>query len=107
MKERKLIVAGTKKMVVFDDMKPSTEKLTIYDKGVDVVAGNDIEYADYAVKTRVGDILIPYIPEQDALFNSINHFAVCIESGKPSESGPEQAIRVLKILQRADQTMNV
>lgn len=106
LKERKLIVAGTKKMVVFDDMKPSTEKLTIYDKGVDVVAGSDVEYEDYAVKTRVGDILIPYIPEQDALFNSIDHFATCIESGKPSASGPDQAIRVLKILELADQTMN-
>lgn len=106
LKERKLIVAGTKKMVVFDDMKPSTEKLTIYDKGVDIVAGSDVEYEDYAVKTRVGDILIPYIPEQDALFNSIDHFAACIESCKPSASGPDQAIRVLKILELADQTMN-
>jgi len=106
LKERKLIVAGSKKMVVFDDMKPSTEKLTIYDKGVDVIAGVDIEYEDYAVKMRVGDIWIPYIPEQDALFNSIDHFAACIESGKQSASGPEQAIRVLKILEQADQTMN-
>lgn len=107
LKERKLIVAGTKKMVVFDDMRPSTEKLTVYDKGVDVVAGKDIEYADYSVKTRVGDILIPYIPEQDALFNSIDHFAACVANGEPSLSGPEQAIRVLKILEQADQTMNV
>lgn len=106
LKERKLIVAGSKKMVVFDDMKPSTEKLTIYDKGVDVIAGNDVEYEDYAVKMRVGDIWIPYIPEQDALFNSIEHFASCIGSGTPSASGPEQAIRVLKILEQADQTMN-
>lgn len=106
LKERKLIVAGTKKMIVFDDMKPSTEKLMIYDKGVDVLAGSDVEYADYAVKTRVGDIWIPYIPEQDALFSSIDHFASCIESGKQSASGPEQAIRVLKILEQADQTMN-
>lgn len=106
LKERKLIVAGTKKMVVFDDMKPSTEKLTIYDKGVDVIAGNDVEYEDYAVKMRVGDIWIPYIPEQDALFNSIDHFAGCIESGRPSASGPEQAIRVLMILEQAEQTMN-
>lgn len=106
LKERKLIVAGTKKMVVFDDMKPSTEKLTIYDKGVDVLAGSEVEYEDYAVKMRVGDIWIPYIPDQDALFNSIDHFAACIGSGTPSASGPEQAIRVLKILEQADQTMN-
>jgi predicted dehydrogenase len=106
LKERKLIVAGSRKMVVFDDIKPSTEKLTIYDKGIDVIAGNDVEYEDYAVKMRVGDIFIPYIPEQDALFNSINHFVECIECGKPSNSGPEQAKRVLQILEYAEQTMN-
>jgi len=106
LKERKLIVAGTKKMVVFDDIKPSTEKLTIYDKGVDVIAGEDVEYEDYAVKTRVGDILIPYIPEQDALYNSISHFADSISAKKQSNSGPEQAIRVLKILEHAEATMN-
>jgi predicted dehydrogenase len=106
LKERKLIVAGTKKMVVFDDIKPSTEKLTIYDKGVDVIAGEDVEYEDYAVRTRIGDILIPYIPEQDALYNSISHFADSISSKKQSNSGPEQAIRVLKILEHAEATMN-
>ena len=106
LKERKLIVAGTKKMVVFDDIKPSTEKLTIYDKGVDVIAGEDVEYEDYAVRTRVGDILIPYIPEQDALYNSISHFAESISTKKQSNSGPEQAIRVLKILEHAEATMN-
>ena len=106
LKERKLIVAGTKKMVVFDDIKPSTEKLTIYDKGIDVIAGEDVEYEDYAVRTRVGDILIPYIPEQDALYNSISHFAESIGTKKQSNSGPEQAIRVLKILEHAEATMN-
>ena len=106
LKERKLIVAGTKKMVVFDDIKPSTEKLTIYDKGIDVIAGEDFEYEDYAVRTRVGDILIPYIPEQDALYNSISHFADSIGTKKQSNSGPEQAIRVLKILEHAEATMN-
>ena len=107
LKERKLIVAGTKKMVVFDDVKPTTEKLTIYDKGVDVVAGSDVEWHDYAVKTRVGDIWIPYIPDQDALFNSLDHFLNCIVSSEQSDSGPEQAIRVLKILEYANSTMNV
>lgn len=93
-------------MVVFDDMKPPTEKLTIYDKGVDVIAGEDVEYQDYAVKTRMGDIWIPYIPQQDALFNSINHFMGCIETNSPSLSGPEQGIRMLKVLEQAHKAMN-
>ena len=107
LKERKLIISGTKKMVIFDDIRPSTEKLTIYDRGVDIVAGADVEYSDYAVKLREGDILMPYIPEQDALFNSIEHFTRCIKANKPSISGPEQSIRMLKILEEAELTMNL
>ncbi len=105
LKERKLIVAGAKKMVVFDDMKIS-EKLMVYDKGVNVISGDNIEYADYVVKTRDGDVWMPYVPQQDALYNSINHFRECIESNKQSISNPRQAIRLLKILETADKNMN-
>lgn len=105
LKERKLIVAGTKKMVVFDDMKIS-EKLMVYDKGVNVISGDNIEYEDYVVKTRDGDVWMPYIKQEDALYNSINHFRECIKSNKQSISDPNQAIRLLKILETADKNMN-
>jgi predicted dehydrogenase len=105
LKERKLVVAGTKKMIVFDDMK-STEKLMIYDKGIDFVSGDSIEYKDYVVKSRTGDVWIPYVPPQDALYNSIDHFISCVESGAASDSGPDAAIRVIRILEAADARMN-
>jgi len=105
LKERKVVVAGTKKMVVFDDMKIG-EKLMIYDKGVNVISGENIEYIDYAVKIREGDVLIPYIPQEDALYNSLNHFLECILEKKQSISGPSQAIRLLNILNQADNNMN-
>jgi len=105
LKERKLIVAGTKKMIVFDDMK-SSEKLMIYDKGVYVISGQDIEYEDYAVKIREGNLLIPFIPSGDALYNSLEHFAECLINKKNSISNPDQAIRLLKILEEADTRMN-
>ena len=105
IKERRLIVAGTAKMVVFDDLKLS-EKLMVYDKGIDVISGKNIEYEDYAVKTRSGDVWIPFVPEQDALYNSVDHFITCIKEGKPSLSGPEAAIHVIRILETADERMN-
>jgi len=105
LKERKLIIAGTKKMAVFDDMKTS-EKLMIYDKGVNVISGEDIEYEDYVVKTRDGDVWIPYIKQEDALYNSIEYFRKVIEQNKQSITGAEQAIRIQKTLEKADQGMN-
>ncbi len=104
LKERKLIVVGSKKMVVFDDLK--SEKLSIYDKGVDIISGNNIEYKGYAVKIRDGDILIPYVKPEDALYNSVEHFRESIEQNKQSISNPSQAIRLQKILELADEKMN-
>lgn len=105
LKERKMIIVGTKKMVVFDDMNPLGQ-LTIYDKGFDVISGDNFEYDDYAVKSREGDIEIPYIKREDALFNSIEHFRISMTSVKQSISNPNQAIRLLKILEVADENMN-
>ncbi len=105
LKERRFVVVGTKKMVVFDDMKIG-EKLMIYDKGVNVISGENIEYKDYAVKIREGDLFVPYIPEEDALYNSLDHFLECILEKKESISGPGQAIRLLKSLYEADKNMN-
>ena len=104
LKERRLVVAGTKKMVVFDDMK-TVEKLMIYDKGVNIISGNGIEYDDYAIQIREGDLYVPFIPEEDALYNSLNHFLESIEMGEESISNANQAIRLLETLHRADEVM--
>lgn len=104
LKERRIILAGNKKMVVYDDVK-TTEKLMIFDKGVDIMPESNLEYNDYVVKTRTGDCLIPNIETEDALYNSIEHFRFCIENDKESISGPKQAIRLLRILENADHQM--
>jgi len=92
-------------MIVFDDMRIA-EKLMVYDKGVNVISGEDIEYVDYVVKIREGDVLLPFVEPGDALYNSLDHFAQCIGENKSSMSGPKQAIRLLNILYEADKKMN-
>jgi predicted dehydrogenase len=105
MKERSIVISGTKKMIVFDDLK-ETEKLMIYDKGLDF--NDDIfnEYGAYEAKVRTGDIYIPYIEQQDALLAGLTQFAASIREGKPSPTGPEQAMRVLSILNKADEKLD-
>lgn len=101
VKVRKMVVAGTKKMLIFDDVK--MDKLAIYNSGIDVVQGD--EYGAYEYKTRVGDIFIPHIDNEDSLQNSLEHFAGCIEEGRESLSGPEQSLRVMKVLERAQNAL--
>lgn len=105
IKERKLIIAGTKKMIVYDDVDV-LNKLIVYDKGFDVIKASDLmEYSEFVVKTRSGDALIPRLDVGDALFNSIEHFRQCILDKKESLSGADAAIRVLTVLEKADKNM--
>lgn len=107
IKERKLIVAGTKKMLVYDDVDV-LNKLIVYDKGFDVIKADDsIEYQEFVVKTRIGDALIPKLETGDALYNSIEHFRNCIIDKTESLSSINAAIRILTVLEEADQNMTI
>jgi predicted dehydrogenase len=98
IKERRIIIGGTKKMLVFDDVK-LIDKLTIYNSGIEVNRAE--QYGEYEYKVRTGDIFIPYIEFEDSVLASVEHFVACAKSGKPSLSSPAQAIRVIEILERA------
>ena len=104
LKERSILITGTKKMVVFDDLQES-EKLVIYDKGVDFDENIFQEYGAYEAKVRMGDLYIPYIEREDSLLNSLNQFAISMYENKPSPTGSDQAIRILKILNEADKKL--
>ena len=84
MKERMMIIGGTNKMIVFDDLKES-EKLMIYDKGVELNDEMFSEYGKYEAKVRMGNIYVPNVEAEDSLLNSLNHFAECIKMGKRVE----------------------
>jgi len=103
IKERKMIVTGTKKMIVYDDVDV-VNKLIVYDKGFDVQA--DEEYAQYVVKARSGDAWIPQLNVEDALFNSLEHFRGCVEENRKSLTDADAAIRVIDVLEKADKSLN-
>lgn len=103
IKERRMIIAGTKKMAIFDDMQLD-EKLTICDKGIDISSDFE-EYGRYEARVRLGDLVMPHIGTEDILLNSIEHFIDCINEGKESITGYKQAERVISILEKADQSM--
>lgn len=101
LKIRQTVIAGTKKMVIFDDM--SAEKIKIYDCGIDVIPAK--EYEDYAFLNRRGDIYIPNIEFEDSLQNSLEFFENCVQTGKQSLSGPDASLRVMKVLEWAQKEM--
>ncbi|MDO4485124.1 MAG: Gfo/Idh/MocA family oxidoreductase [Bacillota bacterium] len=102
IKERRIMIAGTKKMLVYDDVDV-LNKLIVYDKGFDRI--EDMEYGDYVVKTRSGEGIIPKLEQSDALFNSLEHFRQSIVNNTESKTNAEAAIRIIKILEAADKSL--
>jgi predicted dehydrogenase len=100
-KVRKLTIVGTKKMLVFDDMQ-ATEKIWIYDKGVEPAEA--LGYGE-DLRLRFGDITIPFIPMREPLAIEVQHFLDCCADGSTPRSDGRDGLRVVRVLEAVDQSM--
>lgn len=101
VKVRKTFVAGRKAMIVYDDTEPS-EKLRVYDKGVE---RDDTKPDPFFPKYRSGDVLIPALPTSEALGTEAQHFLACIRgTEKPLVCGTD-GLNMVKILSLADESL--
>lgn len=98
-KEQKLVVVGDKKMAVFDDTQPWEDKLLIYphqihwEKNAPVPVKADPERVD--------------IPESEPLRNECEHFLHCILHGQDPITDGTEGLRVLKILNMAQRSLDI
>lgn len=101
-KVRKMTLVGSDKMATFDDMDPS-EKIRIYDKGVDVKGG--VVGYEQSLSIRSGDILIPRTPSGEPLRVECLHFLDSIEKGHAPRSDGRDGLRVVRVLEAADRSL--
>ncbi len=99
VKVRRILVGGTKLMVSYDDMETS-EKIKVYDRGVDV-RDEDSVYKKL-VQYRTGNMYSPNIDSGEALSRMSAEFVDCINTGKPSISDGQTGLNVVKVLEAAD-----
>ena len=92
-KERRFTVVGSKRMATFDDMELE-RKVTVYDKGFDERAGS---YGEYI--TRSGDTWSPRIPNTEPLRAECEHFVACVRDGATPRSDGESGLRVVRVLE--------
>lgn len=105
-KIRKVTVVGDEQMAVIDDMA-SSEKVRLYDKGVDVPTETPIDYASFeeAMSIRTGNITIPPIEMEEPLRLECAHFLECVREGRePRTDGPNGRI-VVEMLEAAQQSL--
>jgi len=103
-KVRKIIVVGSRKMVVYDDV--AEDKIAIYDKGIDrkAVLGQNMDFdvpRPDQFSYRSGDILMPQIPFSEPLRAEAECFVDSIWNGKKPITGIPHARQVIGILEQA------
>ncbi len=103
-KVRKMIVVGSKKMVVYDDV--ADDKIAIYDKGIDrrAVLGENMDFDNPRppeFNYRSGDILLPQVKFVEPLRVEAEHFLDCIKNKTTPLTGLAHAREVVSILEQA------
>jgi len=88
-KEQKLVVVGSRKMAVFDDVVKEG-KLKIFDKGIDWKDGRPV------IRQTAESTL--FFPEMEPLREELSHFVECVRSRKTPRTDGLNGLRVLKVL---------
>lgn len=103
VKIRRTVIGGSRKMVVYDDLEPS-EKVKIYDRGVDV-RDDEAALHKMLVSYRAGEMRAPQIDVSEALQVELTHFVDCIRKGTTPVTDGRAGLRIVRLLEAASQSM--
>lgn len=100
VKVRKTLVAGDRKMLVWDDLE-ADEKVKVYNKKVEEVSEKS-EFYKLQVKYHHGDILVPVVEQIEALKLETEHLVDCLNNGTKPINGGYEGLQVVKVLEASD-----
>jgi predicted dehydrogenase len=104
VKIRKMLLGGRRRMLTFDDLEPS-EKVKVYDHGVDFETGDDEARRALLVSYRMGDMHAPKLERQEALTGVTREFAAAIDGKREPLTGAAAGIRVVRLLEAAEKSL--
>jgi predicted dehydrogenase len=99
VKIRRTLIGGSRKMIVYDELEGS-EKLKVYDKGINVSDQAEKLY-QMKINYRAGDMWAPQLDNTEALRVEALEFIRCVESGTRPLTDGEAGLRVVRILEAA------
>jgi len=104
MKVRTMIIGGSKKMLVWDDMKPA-QRLSIFDTGVQL-DDDPKERHQRLVSYRAGDMVAPALEEREALARMVDEFAGAIRAGREALTSGRDGLEVVMLLAAIQKSLN-
>jgi predicted dehydrogenase len=104
VKVRQIVFGGSKRTLIYNDIEPS-EKIRLYDAGVDLQQNDEEGIQRTLVSYRRGDILIPNLELREALNAEVDNFRSAIVDGKPCVSGGDFGRNIVRTLAAADESL--
>jgi UDP-2-acetamido-3-amino-2,3-dideoxy-glucuronate N-acetyltransferase len=96
-KEQKLVVIGSRKMAVFDDVIKDG-KLKIFDKGIEWKDGQPV------IRQTAESTL--FFPEMEPLREELAHFVDCVRTRKAPRTDGANGLRVLRVLDACQRSID-
>jgi predicted dehydrogenase len=103
VKIRQTLIAGSKKMIVWDDNQPS-EKVRVYDKGIDLISSAADVY-NMLIQYRTGDMFCPKIDPTEALAVEVQQIVDVLENNQPAQADGKAGRMVVRILEAAQESI--
>jgi predicted dehydrogenase len=104
VKTRRITIAGTDRMLVYDDTQPA-ERVKVYECGVDVQhLDRELAYR-MNVQYRTGDVLAPKLDPREALRLVVEDFAASCRTGAAPVSSGATGTRVVRLLEAAQRSI--
>ena len=103
VKVRHTLIGGSEKMILYDDLEPS-EKLKVYDKGINVTPRPEDVYK-MLVSYRSGDMYAPRLDNTEALQTEALHFIECIENNRRPDTDGAAGLRMVQMIEAAEKSL--
>jgi predicted dehydrogenase len=100
-KTRRVTVVGEKKMAVYNDMS-DTDRIRVYDAGVDPKHVDEDSSHGFPVSYRTGDIVSPFVRFQEPLMVQDSHFVECVRTGQEPKTTGERGLDIVRVLAASD-----
>lgn len=104
-KIRTTIIGGSKRMLVWDDLRPG-QRIHVYDSGVELREIDDEARREYLVSYRSGDMVAPALRETEALKAVVEEFATSIREQRAPLTDGRAGLRVLEALTAAQESLD-
>jgi predicted dehydrogenase len=104
-KIRTTIIGGSERIVVWDDLHP-TQRVSMYDRGVQLNGSLEAR-RDKLISYRVGNMVAPALPEEEALQVALREFLAAIGERRAPLTDGLSGMRVIGVLEAAGRSIEL